>query len=225
MAVYRFRVTFEDNEEVYREIDIKSTQTYEDFNNAILESLNFDKIHNASFFISDDMWRKGEEIVLRQLENNDNNNRRNKEAPKRLMSKCKMALLIDDPHQKFVYIYDHKAHWTFTVELIKILADDDKKNYPLCSKTVGEAPKQYIKTNVVPVAVDDDEDFDEDDDHADDEAYASAEVGTDDDDIAELEGEEGEEELVEGEDEEVHEEDDEYGFSEFENGGLDNGDD
>lgn len=222
MAVYRFRVTLEDNEEVYREIDIKSTQTYEDFNNAILESINFDKTHNASFYISDAMWRKGEEIVLRQPENNDAK-QRNNEVAKRLMSKCKMALLIDDPHQRFVFIYDHKAHWTFTVELIKILADDDKKNYPLCTKTVGEAPKQYVKTNVVPVAIDED-DFDDDEDHADDEAYASAEVGTDEDDIAELEGEEGEEELVENEEEEAHEEDDEFGFSDFESGGHDNDD-
>lgn len=222
MAVYRFRVTLEDNEEVYREIDIKSTQTYEDFNNAILESINFDKIHNASFYISDDKWRKGEEIVLRQPENNDTKHRSN-DVAKRLMSKCKVALLIDDPHQKFVYIYDYKTHWTFTVELVKILLDDDKKHYPTCTKSAGEAPKQYIKSNVVPVAVDEDE-FDEDDeDPTDDEAYTSAEVGTDDDDIAELEGEEGEEELVEGDEEEAHEED-EFGFSDFESGGHDNDD-
>lgn len=217
MAVYRFRIALEDNEEVYREIEIRSTQTYEDFHKSIVESINFDNTHNASFFISDDKWRKGEEIVLKPAD--AENNRRNTEVAKRLMSKCKMAALIDDPHQKFVYIYDYKAAWTFTVELVKILLDDANKRYPDCIKSIGEAPKQYKKTTEVPVAVEDD--FD-DDPHADDEAYVAAESA--DEDIADLEGEEGEEELVEAEEEDASTEEDEFGFSEFENGADGNDD-
>ncbi|MFY9310170.1 MAG: hypothetical protein WAQ28_14075 [Bacteroidia bacterium] len=214
MAVYRFRVTLEDNEEVYREIEIRSTQTYEDFHKSILESINFDNTHNASFFISDDMWRKGEEIVLKPTETPENS-RRNAEVAKRLMSKCKMAALIDDPHQKFVYIYDYKAGWTFTIELVKILLDDANKRYPDCVKSVGEAPKQYKKTEAV-VPVEDEDDFDDDEPQTDDEAYTVA--ASADDDIAELEGEEGEEELVEAEEEAEGGEEDEFGFSEFESG-------
>jgi hypothetical protein len=213
MAVYRFRVTFEDNEEIYREIEIKSTQTYEDFHNCIIQSIGFDNIHNASFFISDDRWRKGEELILRPVETNPKN--KTPETPKRLMGKCKVAVLIDDPHQKFVYVYDPKVGWTFMIELIKILLDDDKKSYPTCTKTVGDAPKQYKKTDVPVVA--EDEEFDEEEEpHADDEAYTNA---TSEDEIAGLEGEEGEEELVEAEEEtEEKEGEDEFGFSEFESG-------
>lgn len=222
MAVYRFRVTFDDNEEVYREVEIRSTQTYQDLHMAILESIGFDHQHNASFFISDDMWRKGEEIVLRAEEAPAGKNRRDEVIEKRLMSKCKMAALIDDPHQKFVYVYDYKAGWTFLVELVKIL-DDANKAYPICIKTVGEAPKQYKKVAEVAV-VDDEDDFEEEEEHhADDAAYVSA---SSDEDIAELEGEEGEEETHEEESEEEQEEgEDEYGFSEFENGSFDGGDD
>ncbi len=216
MAVYRFRVTFEDNEEVYREIEIRSTQTYEDFHKSIIESINFDNLHNASFYISDDMWRKGEEIVL-QAPAESTDRRRTTEVAKRLMSKCKMAALIDDPHQKFVYVYDPKVGWTFMIELVKILLDDDNKRYPSCIKSAGEAPKQYKKTTEVPVAIDDEE-FDEDEEpHVDDEAYVAATAA--DEDIAELEGEEGEEELVEAEEDAAEE--DEFGFSEFEAEGDD----
>jgi hypothetical protein len=200
MAVYRFKVTFEDNEDVYREIEIKSAQNFEDFHNTIVQSIGFDNQHDASFFISDDYWRKGEEIRLKQAEG------------KRQMNKCKMALLIDDPHQKFVYIYDPKAHWTFLVELLKIVPDDVKASYPKIAKTVGEAPKQHIATNVVPV-VDEDE-FDEDEPHSDDEAYVNAHSA---DETALLEGEEGEEEeAVEEEEEEVHDDEE---SNEFEAGG------
>jgi hypothetical protein len=195
--VYRFKVTFEDNEDVYREIEIKSAQNFEDFHNSIIQSIGFDNHHDASFFISDDYWRKGEEIRLKAAEG------------LRQMNKCKMALLIDDPHQKFVYIYDPKAHWTFLVELLKIVPDDVKAAYPKIAKTVGEAPKQHISNNAVPTV--EDEEFDEDEPHNDDEAYTLAHS---EDETALLEGEEGEEEAAE-EEEEVHE-DEESG--EFEGG-------
>ena len=42
MAVYRFRITFENFEEVYREIEIKSDQTFEDLHFAIQSSIGFD---------------------------------------------------------------------------------------------------------------------------------------------------------------------------------------
>ncbi|MGQ0827571.1 MAG: IS1096 element passenger TnpR family protein [Bacteroidota bacterium] len=205
--VYRFKITFEDNEEVYREIEIKSPQTFEDFHHAIVQSIGFDNQHNASFFISDDYWRKGEEITLRNEEENDNK----RKAPelKRLMNKCKMASLIDDPHQKFVYVYDPKTAWTFLIELMKIVPDDAKASYPKCAKSIGDSPKQYKTVNGLPPVVDD-EDFD-DEPHSDDEAYTNAHS---DDETALLEGEEGEGE-EEGE-ELADAEGDDFDPSEFE---------
>jgi hypothetical protein len=189
MAVYRFKVTFDDNEDVYREIEIKSTQNFEDFHNVIVQSIGFDNMHDASFFISDDYWRKGEEIRLKPAEG------------LRQMNKCKIALLIDDPHQKFVYIYDPKTHWTFLVELLKIVPDDAKASYPKCVKSAGESPKQHKASTIAPPV--DEEDFDDHDPHSDDEAYVNAHS---EDETALLEGEEGEEEEASGEDEEVHDE-------------------
>ena len=58
MAIYRFKVAFEDNEDVYREIEIKSAQNFEDFHNVILQSIDFDNIHDSSFYISDDHWHR-----------------------------------------------------------------------------------------------------------------------------------------------------------------------
>lgn len=204
MAVYRFRVTFEDNEEVYREIEIKSTQNFEDFHNVIMQSIGFDNAHDASFFISDDYWRKGEEIRLKKAEG------------MRQMNKCKIALLIDDPHQKFVYIYDPKTHWTFLVELLKIVEDDAKASYPKVARSAGDAPKQYKTNNVAP-PVNDDEDFEDDEHHNDDEAYTHAHS---EDETALLEGEEGEEEeSAEDGEEEMHDEDeahDDFGGEEGE---------
>jgi hypothetical protein len=212
MAVYRFKITFEDNEEVYREIEIKSTQTFENFHDVIIQSISFDNQHNASFFISDDYWRKGEEIVLRHEAESKNNKKQEGDVPKKLMNKCKMASLIDDPHQKFVYVYDLKTAWSFLVELLKIVPDDAKATYPRVAKSAGEAPKQYKPSNVAAAALED-EDFDEDEPHTDDAAYENAHS---EDETALLESEEGEE--VEAEEEIADVEEDEVDASEFDAG-------
>ncbi len=208
MSVYRFKVTFEENEDVYREIELKSTQTFEDFHFIILQSIGFDTIHNASFFISDDYWRKGDEITYKPVDEADTKSRKKENlAPKKQMNKCKMASLIDDPHQKFVYVYDPNVQWTFLVELVKILGDDASISYPRISKSVDDAPKQYIAVALPAVAAE--EEFDEEDDEVledDDDAYNAK----DDEDIAELESEEGEEEAEEELDDDGMEDASEY---------------
>ena len=71
MAVYKFKVWFEDNEDVVRVIEVKSTQTFLDLHNAIQDSVGFDKSQLASFYVSDDQWKKGLEITLEQMGDED----------------------------------------------------------------------------------------------------------------------------------------------------------
>lgn len=186
MAVYRFRVTFEDNEEVYRDIDIRSSQTFYDFHTTILSSIGFEDNSDSSFFISDDMWRRSDEVALNPPTEADN--KRNKKMkvapPKYIMKKCKMAALIDDPHQKFIYVHDPNNTWTFMVELMKIVPDDVKVNYPICSKSIGIAP-QKNKTPIIPPDILDDLELDELDEHHETEAYTNASEGIDIDELDE----------------------------------------
>jgi hypothetical protein len=66
MAAYRFKVTLEDNEDIFRDIDIKAAHTFDQFHKIIQEAFKFDAHPAASFFVSDDYWRKGQEITLRK---------------------------------------------------------------------------------------------------------------------------------------------------------------
>ena len=61
--VYRFRVTYEEHEDVYRDIDIKPGQSFIEFHSAIQQAISFDNSKAASFYQSDDYWRKEEEII------------------------------------------------------------------------------------------------------------------------------------------------------------------
>lgn len=144
MAVYRFRVQIDDYDDIYRDIDILPHQTFEDFHQIIQEAFNFDNKHAASFFTSDDYWRKGEEITLREEDLAlDEDDRRKNISKKYLMSKTKISTFVSHPHQRFLYIFDPNVRWEFMIELIKILSEETENKYPFISRKVGNPPKQY----------------------------------------------------------------------------------
>jgi len=198
MATYRFRVTFEEHEDIYREIEIKVSQSYEEFHHAIQESIGFDGSKPASFFISDDYWRKGQEIASEAPKNQDDDDddipAHKRKPPVKLMAKTKIAPTIEDPHQKIIYVSDPEALWTLMIELIKIGEDAPKVTYPKCVKTVGQAPKQY-KVVALPPPVDDEDELEDEKDKK--EKVFHAEEGYD------QEAEEEEDVLTEGDEEEV----------------------
>jgi hypothetical protein len=135
MALYRFRVTIEDNDDVARDIDIRATHSIHQLQVAILDAMGFDKIHSSLWHKSDDLWRKGKMLA--------NTEQVKVEAKEHPLAKLLLNQLINDPHQKFLFIYDLVNEWVFLVELMKIIPEDPKSTYPFCSKSSGNSVKQY----------------------------------------------------------------------------------
>lgn len=137
MALYRFRVTFEDYDDVMREIDIRSNQTFEDLHRAIHQSTGYNPEYPSSFYVSNDQWIKGDEITFMP-----NQKRTDRGIP--LMENVKLLKYIDDPHQKFYYTFNFDRPFDFHVELMKIILEDTPgTKYPAVVKSVGDAPKQF----------------------------------------------------------------------------------
>jgi hypothetical protein len=153
MAVYKFKVYFEDYDDIYRVIEIKSTQTFLDLHKGILASINFDEKQLASFFMSNDSWKKGQEITLEDMSEEG-------AEPIPVMKDAKLSKYIIDPHQKILYVYDFIECWSMLIELTSISKDENPKTkYPVCIKSVGLAPKQYDKVQKFGMV--DDNEFDE----------------------------------------------------------------
>jgi hypothetical protein len=147
MAIYRFKISFEDFDEVTREIDIKTNQTFEDLHRAIHRSTGYNADKSSSFYVSTDNWIKGDEIAILP-------NQRKIDNGVTLMEKAKLSSFIEDPHQKFYYIYNFERPFDFHVELIKIILENDPNiEYPFLVKSVGEAPKIIEKNNLGGFAV------------------------------------------------------------------------
>lgn len=81
-------------DDVVRWIEIKPSHTFMDFNNIIQEAIGFDNKELASFFVSDDRWRKISE-VKKAKPIGDADLTGNANAP--LMQDTKIRSCVNDP--------------------------------------------------------------------------------------------------------------------------------
>jgi len=145
MQVYRFRLLFEEQEDFLRDIEIKPGQTFKDFHDIILQSVDIESNELASFFICDPGWSKQREITLIDMglkvpdTDFDDDDRKPVEVPipVMIMEDVKIREVIDDPHQRILFEYNFLNPTTFFIELTKIVEGDPKKQYPICVKKEG----------------------------------------------------------------------------------------
>ena len=137
MAILRFRIYWEDDDSVYRDIVIKHSHTFFDLHHEILRCFEFDNKHKATFFRSNDKWQRGKEITLEKYD-------KKYVAEPLIMSETTIGSEIKDTNQKFIYIYDFNKNWTFLVELINVNKEENSKvSYPSCARSEGIGPSQY----------------------------------------------------------------------------------
>lgn len=137
MAILKFRIYFQEDESVYRDIVVKHTQSFFDLHLAILKAYEFDNKQQATFYRSNDIWQRGREISVDVYD-------KKYVAPPLLMAETIIGSEIRDPNQKFVYEYDFVKHWSFMVELINVDKVENKKiEYPACVRSEGIGPSQF----------------------------------------------------------------------------------
>jgi hypothetical protein len=139
MAILKFRVYWEEEDAIYRDVLVKHTQQFSDFHQIILKAFEFDQKHEATFFRSNEKWQRGREISKEVYQ---------KEYPVAplLMDETTIGSEIMDTNQHFIYLYDFNKSWTFLVELIQVIknADADMNlEYPVISRVEGVGPMQY----------------------------------------------------------------------------------
>ena len=192
MAVYRFRVTFEDYDEVYREIDVLSKHTFLDLHQAIHQATGYQPAVSSSFYISNDQWKKGQEIALMPTE-------KKQDQGVVEMENARLSKFVNDPHQKFYYVYNFERPYDFHVELIKIFKEDEGAKYPETTKSVGVAPKPFGSSAITMS----DEEADSTSPETEDYDFLNeTQYGIDEqEDLGLLDGEEGDSEGSDGSDE------------------------
>jgi hypothetical protein len=177
MLVYKFKITFEYNDDFERIVELKTSQSFLDFYNLLMENMELDKSLSASFYLCDHKFRKkkpihlpGNKATLNFKNKRDEDEEVEEELPAVLtMDKCILSEFVDDPHQKFLFIYDLPNDWSFYIELMKIAPSESKATYPRIIKSLGPTPTELVK-KVIPIpglTDEEDEEFDEEYDDRD----------------------------------------------------------
>lgn len=131
--IYRFRVVLDNDTEddVFRDIEIRETDTLEDLHNCISQSFGFDGSEISSFYLSDDNWNEGEEITMFETDEPDVRN----------MVTTLINEVVYEAQTKLIYLYDFLNMWTFFVELAEIVEEAEGTNYPNLMFVHGQIPE------------------------------------------------------------------------------------
>jgi hypothetical protein len=201
MSVYKFRVMYEEDENIFRDIEVRPNQSFAEFEDLLINSWGLPPEGKGHFFMSNDRLQKVRAIDHRK--------------PITKGDSQYMPLIlnyVEDPHQKFLYEYVGRQDLTFYVELVIIAYEKPGVEYPRIVKSSGPSPVKkedmYKHIGATSMTAGATEGLDEDDSQLlkgfgteGEEGLGSAAVATEDGDET-LDIADDEEEEVAGDDEE-----------------------
>ncbi len=160
--IYKFRVILDNDTEddIFRDIEIRKTDTLEDLHNTITQSFGFDGTEMASFYRSDDEWNQGEEISLFDMSEGINS--------VKLMNETLLEAVVDQNNTNLIYVYDFFSMWTFLVELGEIVEVAEGVDYPNLMYVHGQIPNE---APIKEFSAEESEDFEELNDEPDVDGY------------------------------------------------------
>lgn len=203
MPLLKFRVIYEDDDSVYRDIEIKPAQSFEEFEAVIKSSYNMPVVGTGVFYLSNDNWQRGRQIYpgIKKEEKKSGSRAKAQTLPS-------IVAFIDDPHQHFLFEFKGSQEFSFLIELLTIGGTESAiAAYPVMVRSQGASP--FRKDDIIRpsakkkiVAMEETEvETEEEDDEADEPSpFVENSNEADEEELASIEGEEGEPEgdIMEG---------------------------
>lgn len=137
MNIYKFRILFDSKKEIFRDIEIKSTQNFYEFHEIIVAAFGFDNSQMASFYLSNEEWEKGQEITLFDMQMNEDETT----EPVLVMEDIQVKSHVKALGEHFLYSYDFLDMKSFFIELLSIEDEKPAAFYPKVVYSQGEIPK------------------------------------------------------------------------------------
>lgn len=144
--IFKFLILSDEVNDFKREIKIDADATFFDLYITLIESIGYSEKEMASFFLSDEKWRKKQEITLIEMDTDS-------DVDSLVMEDCILSDFLEDEKQKLMFVFDYLTQRALFIELSEIIPGKNLKK-PFCSIAVGEAPPQIVKQDETkPVAV------------------------------------------------------------------------
>lgn len=139
MSLLKFKVSWDEDDATYRNIEIISSQSFFDLHECIKKSLQLPADMHAMLYMVDNKGRR-QRALSSEVEKNL------RDAPALSMKKTPVGALIQDPEQAFEYECKHPKSWLFNIEIISITPfDSDMISFPRCIKSEGISPINFAQ--------------------------------------------------------------------------------
>lgn len=133
--IYLFRIISDEDQEFCRDLVIDGSDTFLEFHHTLQEELGYDPSQLASFFITNDMWEKKQEITLIDM----------MEDPDQVavtMDQATIKQHVTDVSQRMIYVYDFFSDRAFFIELLEISDQASQRKTPFVAFAKGDPPTQ-----------------------------------------------------------------------------------
>src|SRR5690606_30373544 len=137
--VLKLRISIDEMDNVYRDIQIQSNQNFMVFHEALMKYFDIKKKKPACFFTSNSKAQKLNEISL-GFDGAMDNAINGKEAT--------IGSLLAKNINKFIYMNESTPQLTYLVEVKETVEFDSKKKYPICSKSVGSTSSMGVADDI-----------------------------------------------------------------------------
>lgn len=139
--VFKFTILSDESEDFLRIIEIDADASFLELQDAILDSVQYEKNQMTSFFICTDDWEKGQEITLVETESSS-------EYDNLVMESTHLNELLEDEKQKVLFVFDMISERAFFIELSEIILGKNLSKAAI-KKKEGKAPMQIEENNFI----------------------------------------------------------------------------
>jgi hypothetical protein len=137
MPIFKFRVAWQEDDNVQRDIEILSSHTFEDFHQTIKKAFLLKDVWHATFGVLNEVGKRTYTIDSKVEKNL-------KDAPALSTRKTPIGALVGHPSQEFVYGLENDKEWDFLISLITVYKEDanDTSKYPGVVRIEGLSPME-----------------------------------------------------------------------------------
>ncbi len=136
--IYTFRFISNEEESFVLDVNINHDQTFEQLHDIIQEKLDYDPSQLASFFVSNELWEKLEEITLLDMDGNQIN----------IMEQATIEQFFSKKGERVLYIFDYFSERLLFGSITRIIDSESPIPLPSVSKLEGTIPVQTRLDNL-----------------------------------------------------------------------------
>lgn len=144
--IYQFKVTFKEDRKVWRNIEIKGNQTFEDFADSIIDSMNWGNDHMHRFTWLDKELNSCKFSCSRYVIYFDAEGWEDNPFPTLKTNQVRIDDIDYDKFPKLYFEFDFGEGYEFDIEIKGIRGPktgEVKSSFPRITKENGEPPEQY----------------------------------------------------------------------------------